>query len=73
MKSLSKYFRDLRMDENHHIGLGDIRLTIAQQDEICDIAAENIAESINYYSKQVFNTEHKHEHPISIDKKNIEI
>jgi hypothetical protein len=30
-------FKQLRFDENHHLGLGDIRLTIAQQNEICDL------------------------------------
>ena len=27
-------FRELRFSKNHHLGLGDIRLTIAMQDEI---------------------------------------
>ena len=27
-------FREMRFDKHHHLGLGDIRLTIAQQDEI---------------------------------------
>ena len=30
-------FKQLRFDKNHHLGLGDIRLTIAQQEEICDL------------------------------------
>lgn len=30
-------FKQLRLDKNHHLGLGDIRLTIAQQEEICDL------------------------------------
>lgn len=34
MKEVSEYFRKLRMDDNHHLGLGDIRLTSAQQTEI---------------------------------------
>lgn len=29
-----KSFRELRLDNNYHLGLGDIRLTIAMQDEI---------------------------------------
>lgn len=33
--SLSKYFEQLRFDKNHHLGMGDIRLTIGQQEEIC--------------------------------------
>lgn len=28
-------FERLRFNENNHLGLGDIRLTIAQQEEIC--------------------------------------
>ncbi len=35
--SLRECFKQLRYDENHHLGLGDIRLTIAQQEEICDL------------------------------------
>jgi len=30
-------FKQLRFDENHHLGLGDIRLTKVQQDVICDL------------------------------------
>lgn len=32
------YFKQLRENENSHMGLGDIRLTIAQQDEIVEMA-----------------------------------
>jgi len=28
--NLSEYFERLRHDENHHLGLGDIRLTLSQ-------------------------------------------
>ena len=34
---IRKCFKQLRFDKNHHLGLGDIRLTIAQQEEICDL------------------------------------
>lgn len=34
---LRKCFEQLRLDKNHHLGCGDIRLTIAQQEEICDL------------------------------------
>lgn len=34
---LRKYFEQLRFDKNHHLGLGDIRLTVAQQEEICEL------------------------------------
>ena len=39
MKNLDirEYFKQLRFDENNHLGLGDIRLTVAQQEEICDM------------------------------------
>ena len=35
--SLRECFNQLRFDKNHHLGLGDIRLTIAQQEEICEL------------------------------------
>ena len=35
--NLRECFKQLRFDKNHHLGLGDIRLTIAQQEEICDL------------------------------------
>lgn len=31
---IESIFKNLRHDKNHHLGLGDIRLTIAQQEEI---------------------------------------
>ena len=34
---IRKCFEQLRFDKNHHLGLGDIRLTIAQQEEICEL------------------------------------
>jgi hypothetical protein len=34
MNEIENYFHKLRFDKNHHLGLGDIRLTIAQQDEL---------------------------------------
>lgn len=34
---LRKFFEQLRFDKNHHLGLGDIKLTIAQQEEICEL------------------------------------
>ena len=32
--NIKKYFKKLRFDKNHHLGLGDIRITIYQQEEI---------------------------------------
>ena len=34
---LERYFRDLRFSEHNHLGMGDIRLTIGQQDDIIKI------------------------------------
>jgi hypothetical protein len=31
MDKLKEYFKNLRFDKNHHLGLGDIRLTIGQR------------------------------------------
>ena len=38
MNELEEYFRKLRFDENFHLGLGDVRLTIAMQEEVVAIA-----------------------------------
>ena len=35
--NIREYFKQLRFDKDHHLGLGDIRLTISQQEEICDL------------------------------------
>lgn len=35
--SLSGFFHKMRMNPAHHLGLGDIRLSLAQQDEICEL------------------------------------
>ena len=39
MNELEEYFRKLRFDENFHLGLGDVRLTIAMQEEVVAIVA----------------------------------
>lgn len=31
---LEEFFMQMRLDPDHHLGLGDIRLTIAQQEEL---------------------------------------
>lgn len=33
-KWVEQYFAELRFSETHHLGLGDIRLTVAQQIEL---------------------------------------
>jgi hypothetical protein len=33
-RDFAEYFRKLRFDPNHHLGLGDIRLTLGQQEEL---------------------------------------
>lgn len=38
--SLAKYFEQLRFDEHHHLGGGDIRLTVGQQEELCYLIDE---------------------------------
>jgi len=38
-----EYFQNLRFNDKHHLGLGNIRLTLAQQAEILDIIKEHFA------------------------------
>ena len=38
MKELAEYFRSLRHNANFHLGLGDVRLTLAMQEEIIALA-----------------------------------
>jgi hypothetical protein len=35
---LHDYFRTLRFNPKHHLGLGDIRLTLGQQDQLVVLA-----------------------------------
>lgn len=35
-------FQQLRFDPNHHLGLGDIRLTLAQQEEIVALIEQKL-------------------------------
>jgi hypothetical protein len=42
--SLRSFFEQMRFDKGHHLGLGDIRLTLGQQEEICDLVEQ-------FYSK----------------------
>lgn len=37
MKTLADIFHDLRFDKYHHLGLGDIRLTLGHQEEIAEL------------------------------------
>ena len=37
---IKEYFKKLRFDKNHHTELGDIRLTIGQQEEIIKMFKE---------------------------------
>ena len=34
---IRKCFEQLRFDKDHHLGMGDIRLTIGMQEEICEL------------------------------------
>lgn len=36
-EQIERLFLKLRFDPSHHLGLGDIRLTLAQQDEILEL------------------------------------
>ncbi len=42
MIELEKYFKKLRFDNDHHLGSGDIRLTISQQEEIIELVKKLI-------------------------------
>ena len=45
--NVRKLFKELRFNEKHHLGLGDIRLTHAQQMEIEDYIQE-LEEAADY-------------------------
>lgn len=34
MQDMSKYFQRLRNNKHHHLGLGDVRLTLDQQEAL---------------------------------------
>lgn len=36
MNDIGKYFERLRNNKHHHLGLGDLRLTLAQQEALAD-------------------------------------
>jgi hypothetical protein len=42
--NLKTCFQEMRMNKNYHLGLGDIRLTIDMQEEICRLVD-------NHYTK----------------------
>jgi hypothetical protein len=45
------YFTKLRNDKNHHLGLGDIRLTLGQQEEILSLIESATLKSYKEISK----------------------
>lgn len=51
---IEKYFLDLRFNAKHHLGLGDIRLTLGQQDEILE-RLRNDHQSVETYRSSVSN------------------
>ena len=53
METIEEYFERLRFDPNHHTGLGDIRLTIAQQEEIIQMFEDHKNDSYIGYQKKV--------------------
>jgi hypothetical protein len=46
--NLEEFFLKLRFDKNHHLGLGDIRLTLAQQDELIAAFAPKMEDAERY-------------------------
>ena len=44
---LRELFRQIRLGKHNHLGLGDIRLTVAQQDEICYLVESLINKRID--------------------------
>ena len=54
MEAIKEYFNKLRHDDKHHLGLGDIRLTIGQQEEIIRLIEEEFKK---VYLPQVSNNE----------------
>lgn len=53
MSELEKYFKKLRFDQNHHLGMGDIRLTIAQQEEILEMVKadeQDVVKAVNHWA-----------------------
>lgn len=36
-RTIDAYFKSLRFNPSHHLGLGDIRLTVSQQEEITEL------------------------------------
>jgi hypothetical protein len=52
---INDYFEQLRHDENHHLGLGDIRLTVGMQEDIIEqlsnISQERYNKAIEHMKK----------------------
>lgn len=56
MTDINKYFHDMRFDESKHLGLGDVRITIAEQEELISLIKERdakIAELQSHWAKLV--------------------
>lgn len=57
MNNIEDYFCKLRFDADHHLGLGDIRLTIAMQEELIAMYnkevkdKEKLSELLTYASR----------------------
>lgn len=63
---IAEYFKKLRFDKNHHLGLGDIRLTIAQQDEIIQLVE---GAKMKKYKARTFGQVECYWYRIDIDKR----
>jgi len=48
---IKEYFEKLRFDKDHHTELGDIRLTIGQQEEIIKIFEEALKKQRELYKR----------------------
>jgi len=44
MERVEQYFKNLRFDKDYHLGLGDIRITLAQQEQILSLCKHVVAE-----------------------------
>ncbi len=63
MSDLVERFKELRFDEKHHLGLGDIRLTISEQDEITEelLALRRDIEKLEAEAKHMLYGDHEDE------------
>lgn len=52
MKRSNEYFEWFKFDRDHHLGLGDVRLTIAEQEELIkQIQLDTVEETVKLCAK----------------------